>query len=804
MRMESWINPFFAVSSIRLMNLLGLILVHRLYVEATSTKERILPLSLQMDFAPPTEAAHISGKERAFVPQINLNHGTYHSNVYLMDSISLSLQGSGTTICHTSSLTKSETVNDPDPENHGNENENSTPFIFVFSNSTISMSQISLDCGWRGTSVGRISSSRLTIDNCPIISNAESSPFVIHNERDDFGSSIFFVDCCHKSIEKSSLLALVSLTPSHTTHSCHTDTDQEVPPTLVSCSGLSLSDTHLVLGSGPLVAFSSSTEQNTGFWNNLETVLMKSRLVNMTSDEDKGALEGWRRSQKILGSSVTQSTNHLSGTTCIDMNLGGSLLCSNTSFSHCQSSLEPEMIRDTDDRNIRRCTFLSMTSSEFGAAIYHALRIRPLIVSECSFSKCSAEGGGGSIGFHQLSDGHTPITISSSLFVDCSAQAGGAVDLMGASICTMDKVVFLNNNASLYGGGLAVSTTDQLTLSNCVFEKCDTDVSWASYGGGGVYLYNITSLSLDSVLFRRCSAKEGNDIHILSQVITIQTLLPNVTNCDSTSERPNVYLSFSFDNTLIPAVPDASTASLVMIDNTPSVDQTSSTIRMRVSNNVNGKMLVLVDNPNHERPNDDSPPAIARLLTFDFSTSTKSATQEVSFGDWEKLQYESEYCVIAASITNTRLTIPPSITLTTPNPPRIVQITCSLGSGTDHCWLQLKGRTLPIGRYTVKLVAVPELTFSVEFDGSKGGPNTLNMFSSRHSERLFGAGSKLTFSTKYEVASIRFEDDTEPFFLDPPRLFFTPVEQPRLISIGPVSFKNESTKDTILIPRLLI
>ncbi|KAK2945997.1 hypothetical protein BLNAU_19073 [Blattamonas nauphoetae] len=307
------------------------------------------------------------------------------------------------------------------------------------------MSHISLDCGWRGTSVGRVSSSRLTIDNCPIISNAESSPFVIHNGRDDFGSSIFFVDCSHQSVDKSSLLPLVSLTPSHMTHPSHTDNDQEVPPTLVSCSGLSLSDTHLVFGSGPLVAFSSVIKQDAGLSNKLETMLIGSQLVNMTSGEKKGALEGWSGCQTILDSSVTRSTNHLSGTTCIDMNLGGSLLCSNTSFSHCHTSLEPEFVQDksytlqhktgteqlvikrgkADDITFRRCTFLSMTSSGFGAAIRDFVPYRLLIVSECSFSTCTSVLGGGSISFSQSSDEKTPFAMYSSLFVDCSAWEGG-------------------------------------------------------------------------------------------------------------------------------------------------------------------------------------------------------------------------------------------------------------------------------------------------------------------------------------------------------------------------------------------
>ncbi|KAK2941996.1 hypothetical protein BLNAU_23097 [Blattamonas nauphoetae] len=683
------------------------------------------------------------------------------------------------------------------------------------------MSHISLDSGWRGTSVGRISSSRLTIDNCPIISNPESSPFVMDNGWDDIGSSIFFVDCSHRSIDKSSLLALVSLTPSHTTHSRHTDTEQEVSSALVSCSGLSLCDTDLVFGSGPLVGFSSWTEQDTGLWTKLETVLIGSRLVNMTSGELRGsgkgneALEGFSGCQKILDSSVTLSTNHLCGTTCIVMNLGGSLLCSNSSFSHCQDSLEPSytypditLIHKTISAGysfsrhqpynftFRRCTFLSMTRT----SIYLWDTTGSLAVSESSFSNCSAATShGGAICFNHFPY-HLPISISSSLFVDCSAEQGGAVCVSPASDCTIVNVLFRNNSATTRGGALSMMSVDRFTLSNCAFELCVVGTASNSYGGG-VCLYNDPSPTMDSVLFRECSALKGNDFAYPAS-LPIQTHPPSFTNCDSTSQMSNVYiLSFGvLDETLIPAVPDTSTANLVGIVSTPTADQTSSKIQMKVSQNVDGKMLVLVDNTNnHEPPNDDSSPAIGRLLTFEFISSTDSATQEVSFGEWEKLQYGSIYCVIGSSIAKTRLSFS-SIGLTTPNPARIVQLVCSLGSGTDHCWLQLKGRTLPKGRYTVKLVGIDDFSFSIEFDGTTG-LNTLNMFSSRHSESLFGAGSKLSFSTTYEVESVTFEDDTEPFFLDPPRLIFTtPAEQPRLISVGTVSFKDDSKKDIVLIP----
>ncbi|KAK2947552.1 hypothetical protein BLNAU_17519 [Blattamonas nauphoetae] len=811
------------------MNIAILILVHLLCVEAKFRERRILPLSLQMTFAPDAEAAHISRNKQAFVPEINLNHGTYHSNAYTVESVSLSLHGSDTTICHTSSLTKTETSNSINRDDLPDGNRNTTPFIFVFSNCTMSMSHISLDCGWRGTSVGRISSSRLTIDHCPIISNPESSPFAMVNGWDGIGISIFFVDCSHESIDKSSLLALVSLAPSLMTHSRHTNTEQEVSSTLVSCSGLSLCDAHLVSGYGPLVGFSSSTEQNTGLWKNLETVLMGSRLVNMTSGEltmkGKGALERWCGCQKIVDSCVTQSTNHLYGTTCIDMNLGGSLLCSNTSFSHCNREyIEPlydyyngyilqHVTGEKSDMYfgqssyssliVRRCTFLSTTHASSGGGFSAYETPGDISMSECSFSKCSANYGG-AVSVSQMVEGYS-LSISSSLFVDCAVtRNGGAIEISEGTSVTIADVFMRNNTAESSGGSISVFYAKEPVLSNCVIEACAATSSHPEVGGGGIHMYRVDSTKMDSVLFRKCSAKQGNDMYFYESG-TIQQLRNNITNCYSTSDRPNVYQDSYTDITLIPALQGTSTVNLLEIENKISADQRSSNLTVKVDTSLNGKLLVWLDNTNNYiRPNVDcrypyvnSPPAIGRLLIFKFSSSIESAPLEVLFGEWGELQFESNYTVIDAWIAKTQLSTS-SIVLTTPNPPRIVQILCSLGSGTDHLWLQLKGRSLPKGKYSVQLSY--DRWFTVEFDGSKD-ETTQNMFSSLCSEPLFGTGSKLRFGYTYKMTYIKLEDETNSVILDPRELpFKTPYEQPRLTSVGPVSFKDNLTKDTILIP----
>ncbi|KAK2947551.1 hypothetical protein BLNAU_17518 [Blattamonas nauphoetae] len=638
------IKPYFASSSFNLMNLPVLILVHLLCAEAKFRERRILPLSLQMTFAPDAETAHISGNKQAFMPEINLNHGT---------------------------------------------------------------------------------------------------PLTSHKHR----------------------------------------------PGCV-----------IIIGE-----------------------LFRPLTVRRASRVWKWSV-GW-----ILVVDRTRhgiSSNHLYGTACIDMNLGGSLLCSNTSFSHCNLEYfkpqESEVYgfilqhktgpRDpisiskytNSDLIVRRCTFFSITGESRGGGLRLHNAPADITMSECSFSKCSV-GTGGAIHIEQMVEGYR-LSISSSLFVDCAVTSyGGAIDVSSGTSITIADVFMRNNTAGNSGGSLFVEWTSELVLSNCVIETCAAAGTYSQAGGGGIHLYEVSSTKMDSVLFRKCSAKQGNDMFINRSGST-QELRNNITNCYSTSDRPNVYMGSSKDSTLIPELPsNAPAASLVEIENKISEDQKSSNLTVKVDTILNGKMLVWLDNTNsYIRPNVDcrypyvnSPPAIGRLLIFKFSSSTESEPLEVEFGEWGELQFESNYTVVDTLIANKRLA-PSSIVLTTPNPPRIVQILFSEGSGTDHLWLQLKGRYLQQGTYSVQLRWDRWIT--VEFDGSKD-ETTQNMFSSLHSELIFGTESKLKLGYTYDITYITFEDTSERVILDPRALFIkTPSYPPRLTSVGPVSFKDNLTKDTILIP----
>ncbi|KAK2960715.1 hypothetical protein BLNAU_4370 [Blattamonas nauphoetae] len=244
-----------------------------------------------------------------------------------------------------------------------------------------------------GTSAGQLSNSNVTVSSSTIISNPECSPFVIVCSEGNDGSSISFIDVVHRSSGLRTLLPLTAVSSLNHFTSSHLPCSEMNADVSVSCSGLSIDDTCLVLGTGPLLSlpYTPSTEQNEIVSTQLsvESSLLSSRLLNTTSLPRCSALprEVWL-SQRIVGSCVGWSSNHLCGTGCVDMNSGGSLVCSNTSFSHCHSPLTPEhpvtghsQLRhlpqqDHTDTNRTTLNTVTFSRSSKGAKLYNEQAVR--------------------------------------------------------------------------------------------------------------------------------------------------------------------------------------------------------------------------------------------------------------------------------------------------------------------------------------------------------------------------------------------------------------------------------------------
>ncbi|KAK2954928.1 hypothetical protein BLNAU_10067 [Blattamonas nauphoetae] len=613
-----------------------------------------------------------------------------------------------------------------------------------------------------------------------IISNCESSPFVVSHAGDGYGTSLSVIDSSYTSSSSSTLLPLGMMLPSPQSSSAETTDDHWVTPLAIRSVSLSLSNTRLVVGTGPLFDFG------------------------------------------IVSSSVELSTNHFFGTTIVDMNVGGDLLCSNSSFRHCHSSLIPSSTHPTyilQHRSLsethyifdsstpssaivfQRCTFHSMFAHEFDCIITLLYTPSSLAISECSFAEIQTSCSVGGIISFVHSTPLAPFSIEGCSFLKCSALATGGCVHVNSSTTATASSCYLENIKGVYssitGGGFFFAQVPHTHVSNSVFDECGGKPVRGI--GSGVAFMLVPSLKLDSLRFRTQNAPNCSDVHF-ERSGTLGTLLPNVTNCDSTAMSPRCIIeNYPVSETADILIPQpASNRTLRSIQTSLEDDGISATLLATTSGAVKGTMLVLVDNSaNFESRDDSSPPAIQRLLSFPFPSLATTSSLTVTCGDWEVLQLGQTYSIIGSSINGTNLSSS-SPTFDTPNPSRIVAIVCRSGTALNHAWLGLVGRGVDAGTYTFEIVGIDDFVVSVYFDGSTE-VGTQNMFSTEVSVSLFGEGSKFSPNEQYEVNKVTKEGSNEPVFLCPSRLLFTTPNPPRLTEIGEVKFTDEKN-ETVEIP----
>ncbi|KAK2949958.1 Fe-hydrogenase, simple [Blattamonas nauphoetae] len=688
----------------------------------------------------------------------------YHAEEYLLNSMDVSFRGDKTTILHSSCVRNRQ--NSP-PKAKGD---------------SIFLSDLHFDCGKEGISLSKISSSTLTLTTCSIVSNSQASPFVLFTTSGRDETSISLIDTTHKSSSPETLLPLGMFYQFAPLPSDHSPRGSTRPLHSIRCVSLSLSDCTLLHGTGPLMDFSSVPNSSGDFRTTeigVETFLVAGSFRNVTSSPSQNVSCSSLFSQKIIGTSVTRSNNHLTGTTSLDMNCGGDLLCLNSSFSHCDASIAPstgptyalqhrssshsqyQFTSSTTASAIifKRCSFHTMKEAYLGSAILHNNAPSSLSISECSFAH-----------------------------LRCSNNRGGAV-----SFTIQQLNIPSNSTARLTnsdGGGLDFIYVTNIVISNSVLQNCSA--GWTGCGGGGLTCSYCGKLRMDSVQFRGCRGYEGKDVR--SSDWSLSDLTPFVTNCDSTSGTPNWYLvGQGNDNSLVPQT--TTTRTLQSIEPSLGADGVSATLLATVSGTVKGTMLVLVDNSDSDgQAADDADPAIQRLLSFPFPSPSTTSSLAVSFDDWTTPKLGQTYSVIGASINGADLSST-SLTLPMPSLPKLVGVVCQSGTALNHAWLRLVGKNVVPGTYDFHIVGLDDFVLSVSFDGSTD-VETQNMISSPVSISLFGDGSKFSFNTQYEVHLVTKQGSSEPVFLEPSRLPFTTPDPPHLISAGEVRFTDDS-KSTI-------
>ncbi|KAK2944861.1 hypothetical protein BLNAU_20204 [Blattamonas nauphoetae] len=489
----------------------------------------------------------------------------------------------------------------------------------------------------------------LTIDGSEIISNKECSPFIVTNDLDGHGCQIQIIRSSHTS--KSTLvLPLVGTSQNargtdlgmHLMPDSATDKESRDH---VSISGVELmmQNQHFPLGTGPIFTFRTHCAFDCAM--DVDTSLLESSLVNVTSSS-RMSLESHRFgsevSQRVVGSCVDQSTNHDSGTGIMSPNMGGNVMCLNTSFSSCirdrntvmEFSLENRSKSITDRlvlKSTSGVTSVSFTLCTFqymyiydkdvpsnsggraandisgggsfiwggGAAISLNKARSSLTITSCFFQyvRCDANDyDGGAVFFSCGADARDPISITNSSFSYCYSDSyegmccGGSLFVHNASTVLLERCFFDNNGA--HYDGAADLRSEIVTLSECSFIEC-----WASNGrAGAVTIFQVTTVSLSSCVFRSCKSSQqtyAKDVY-LTGILSTEVTSDMFMLCDSTSGSPNVYFyeDKQDGSYLIPQVTSSYTVDKV----TATFSKGEATVTVETCQAIKGLMRMLIKN----------------------------------------------------------------------------------------------------------------------------------------------------------------------------------------------------------------
>ncbi|KAK2942998.1 hypothetical protein BLNAU_22079 [Blattamonas nauphoetae] len=361
--------------------------------------------------------------------------------------------------------------------------------IFSLSNSTLSLESLHFSLidnseesrqqknRARPARLAIVSSSMLSISQSIVEVSLGTSPILISPSSFDESStpSSVVVNKCSISSESGQFRGLVET-------KAFPDCQGSRSISIVDCSF----NSQEVLGKDGIgLSLTRTSRKNAEDVGMISSSLIGCSFVNMSSSGSSSQPQLSHLSQKMLGCVVSLTSGHLSGSTIRDVNNGGSILCSNSSFF----TFLPSPNTDTDPS----ITLPNGTSTQFDddGTVYSFDQDSGDKFSVASFSNCHFVGG------HYPTDAR-PLTFweykGAISILSCSFanhvhigtnpdECGGTVliekRLGGANAkpVTVEQSNFTNLKGSIpmHGSGTSgvfISCEVSVTLANCHFEEC--------------------------------------------------------------------------------------------------------------------------------------------------------------------------------------------------------------------------------------------------------------------------------------------------------------------------------------------
>ncbi|KAK2954341.1 hypothetical protein BLNAU_10673 [Blattamonas nauphoetae] len=388
----------------------------------------------------------------------------------------------------------------------------------------------------RSNRLAIVSGSMLTISESTIVVSTMTSAILISPSKSEESSlhSSVVVRKCSISNEIGQLRGLV---------------ETEAFPAFggsrsVLLVGCSFSSQEILGTDGIGLSLTRSARKNNDEVGVISSSLISCSFVNMSSIGCSRPPHVSELSQTMLGCVVWLSSSHLSGSTIRDVNNGGSVLCSNTSFSsllsspNTDSNPSPSIILDGD------------TPLEYEDGKEYFFDYRTVTATSVSFSYCRFTGGENH-NIRPLTFNEYPGTISilSCCFTDIantkSRSSGGAVFVyrhtqFDQPCFTATSSNFTHCSALDCGGGMDVQIADDCQITSCRFEHCSTNDEYS--GAGGLYLHGnngqvpIPQFELVDCVFADCTATfQGGGICV-NGVLDLSVVNTRFEHCELLSE----------------------------------------------------------------------------------------------------------------------------------------------------------------------------------------------------------------------------------------------------------------------------
>ncbi|KAK2953213.1 hypothetical protein BLNAU_11838 [Blattamonas nauphoetae] len=232
------------------------------------------------------------------------------------------------------------------------------------------------------------------------------------------------------------------------------------------------------LGTGPLFDFRTHPRVSGEAGLDCCVSLTSTSFRNSTSEGSPRTQSGHSATliQRMIGCSMSHSTNHLSGTSGMNLNWRGSSLLVNSSFSTCVTNTDlPQVTEPSFPSDVSSYQYYTSHSDRIAFNATSVLNNR-VYVDSCTFTALESSNSGAAISLHDVG---ADIWIKKSTFRNCQATngEGGGIFIShnGAGLYNTGSIeifgcAFTNCTCRLSGGHVSLAYFQSGVIAECIFK----------------------------------------------------------------------------------------------------------------------------------------------------------------------------------------------------------------------------------------------------------------------------------------------------------------------------------------------